>query len=269
MIIEKNSIKIDLPKSLEEFDYFSCEPFHHFVKHNFIDTSSFNMLVSEIHEFEDFDYAFTGKGDKSKRSINGSNVSKLAEGTFKNFCLLFFDKRFYNWFKSTHLPHFRSAPLTIYCTKPRSQILKIFAKLSKFLKLPLTFFYTEIEYSSIKEAGFIPPHTDSGKKRLSFVIYLPDPKIVLSNEMKSQLGTVFWEPKDRTVALLDRFDCSLLMGEERSSFYRYYKKKFTAQYAPNCMVGFVKSSNSWHSVEPWSFPYDRRAIVINIWSINN
>ena len=267
MFLEKKSIRIELPDTLEKFDYCSKIPFYHFIKKRFIDADSYKKIASEIHNFDAFDYVFAGKGEKSKRSINGSNVLRLPEGVFKNFCTLIIDKEFYKWFKKTHMPHFRNRWLNIYTKNPRSLYWRIYARLSKFLKLPLSVFYTEIEYSSIKTGGFIPPHTDSMKKRLSFVLYLPDPNLRLTHEMKRKLGTVFWDPKDHTISPIDRFDCSLLMGEERSRFYRDYKEKFVADYEPNSMVGFIKSSKSWHSVEPWSFIYDRRAIVINVWII--
>ena len=56
-------------------------------------------------------------------------------------------------------------------------------------------FYTEVEYSSIKKDSFIPPHTDSYQKRLSFVYYLPSKNINLTENMQQSLGTVFWKPK--------------------------------------------------------------------------
>ena len=60
--------------------------------------------------------------------------------------------------------------------------MRLFRRVCNSLKLPITAYYTEIEYSSIKQGGYIPPHTDSLKKRLAlFFIYQ---LVVASLQMK-------------------------------------------------------------------------------------
>ena len=66
---------------------------------------------------------------------------------------------------------------------------------------------------------------------------------------------------------LKRFDCALLTGDEKNSFYDDYEPFHIATYEPNKFAGFIKSDNSWHTVEKFDFEYDRRAIVINVWQL--
>ena len=135
----------------------------------------------------------------------------------------------------------------------------------KILRLPISLFYTEIDYSSITNGGYIPPHTDDKRKRLSIVFYLPDTGSQLSYEMKKQLGTVFWKPRKKVVSEIKRFDSTFLKDKEKKNFYENYEIFHISTFEPNKVTGFVKSDISWHSVEKFNFEYDRRAIVINVY----
>ena len=79
------------------------------------------------------------------------------------------------------------------------------------------------------------------------------------------MGTVFWKPKSSSLNPLKRFNCALLEGIEKEKFYQDYQPFHIATYEENKFVGFIKSDNTWHTVEPFNFDYDRRAIVINVW----
>lgn len=208
------------------------------------------------------------EGRRKKSSINGSNVDNLKDGIFKQFCISCLSFEFFEWFEKTHLKHFKFLKTKyLYARNPKSFVVRVTNKLIKFFNIPFCFFYTEIQHSSIKQNGFIPPHTDSGKKRLSLVYYLPATNIELSEDMKSSLGTVFWRPKSSAVDPIRRFDCDLLISKERDSFYADYEPFHISKYEPNKFAGFIKSDNSWHTVNKFNFPYDRRAIVINIWQM--
>ena len=61
------------------------------------------------------------------------------------------------------------------------------------------------------------------------------------------------------------FGCSSFEGIEKEKFYQDYQPFHIATYEENKFVGFIKSDNTWHTVEPFNFDYDRRAIVINVW----
>lgn len=262
----KTSLIDKLGKSLKDLDNYRENPFIVFEKNNFLDKEEYLNLVNEIYILNDFEKLSEGMGDKKKRSIHGSNIESLKNGIFKDFCNFFLSKEFYTWFKNTHLPFFKKTnKFKIYILKPRNLFFRLIKKISRVFKIPVSFYFTEIEYSSIKKGGFIPPHTDSKNKRLSFVYYLLKNRNEIDEEQKKSLGTVFWKPAMSNKKLLNRFDCALLEGEEKKDFYKNYEPFYVASYDHNKFVGFIKSDNTWHTVEPFNFNYDRRAIVINVW----
>ena len=255
-----------LGKSLKDLDNYRDNPFIVFEKNDFLENKEYLNLVNEIYVLNDFEKFSEGMGGKKKRSINGNNIENLKKGIFKDFCSFFLSKKFYIWFTKTHLPFFKNTnKYKIYILKPRNLFFRLIKKFSRTFKIPVSFYFTEIEYSSIKKGGFIPPHTDSKNKRLSFVYYLLRNNNEISEEQKKSLGTVFWKPLLSCKKPLNRFDCALLEGQEKKEFYKNYEPFYVASYVQNKFVGFIKSDNTWHTVEPFNFHYDRRAIVINVW----
>lgn len=267
MEISFKNISINLPDSLDKMSSYIDKPFIIFEKNNFLDQETYQNLVNEVHSINDFEFKFNDRGDKLRTSIGGHNVDKINKKTLKNFCQVLLQKDFFNWFKKTHLSFFRSKPIKIYLTNANLLIIKIIGKINKKLNLPFSFYYTEIEYSLILKDGYIPPHTDAPNKRLSFVYYIPSNEIALTNQMKENLGTVFWEPKDQKSEKFKLFHSKLLTGENKESFYENHKINFIAKYEANKIAGFIKSDISWHTVEKNEFDYPRRAIVINIYEL--
>lgn len=257
-----------LEDNLQDFENFHSEPFILFEKNNLLDSEDYKILTDEIYSYDNFEKIFKGKGEKRYKSINGSNLNTLKNGVFKDFCNFFLSPSFFNWFKKTHLPFFKYKKKKIFYIKnPKKFLFKIINKIVKIFNLPVNFLFTEIEYSSIKRGGFIPPHTDAFNKRLSFVYYLPNNNEKLNLKKKEALGTVFWKPKPSSLNPLRRFNCALLEKKEKEKFYEDYEPFHIATYEKNKFVGFIKSDNTWHTVEPFDFDYDRRAIVINIWEL--
>ncbi len=267
--MQKEVVKLNLEDNLEDFDTFISDPFIIFEKKNFLDESTYHKLVDEIYSMRDFEFVYSGRGEKEKSSINGNNVNKLKEGIFKQFCMSCLSIEFFKWFENTHLPYFKFLKIKkyFYIKKPRSFSIRLINKLIKILNIPICFFYTEVEYSSIKKNNYIPPHTDAFQKRLSFVYYLPSKNKQLTQDMKESLGTVFWKPKLSAKDPIRRFDCQLLIDDEKESFYNEFEPFHIATYDSNKFAGFIKSDNSWHTVEKFNFDYDRRAIVINLWQL--
>jgi|TARA_B110000027_G_scaffold54503_1_gene59242 hypothetical protein len=260
-----NNIEINLSNQLKDFDYFTKNPFIVFEKKNFIDELSYQKLVKEIYAYKNFQRTFSGSGDKKSSTIHGSNLFIINDGIFKDFCSAILHKNFFRWFKNTHLPFFKTKFLKIYIVKRKNIFFRIFNRLSKILRLPISLFYTEIEYSSITNGGYIPPHTDIYTKRLSFVFYLPDIKKDFTSEMKKQLGTTFWKAQKTAVLPIKRFASTFLEDQEKKDFYNDYEPFHTSIYEPNKIVGFIKSDISWHTVKKINFELDRRVIVINVY----
>jgi len=78
------------------------------------------------------------------------------------------------------------------------------------------------------------PHTDSPRKVLTLLFYLP-------HDLSQQhLGTSIYLPRDRN------FHCP---GGPHYPF-AHFDGIFTAPFRPNTLFGFVKTANSFHGVEP-------------------
>jgi hypothetical protein len=78
------------------------------------------------------------------------------------------------------------------------------------------------------------PHTDTVKKALSFLFYLPP------DDSMARLGTSIYAPKQA--------DFLCMRGKEYP-FDQFHLVK-TMPYLPNSLFAFVKTSNSFHGVEP-------------------
>ena len=254
-----------LGKNLDEFDRIIYEPFVLFEKNNFLNTEDYEILVKEIYSFDNFEKIFNKNGKKKYSVINGNNLNSLKSGFFKEFCNFFLSTEFFIWFSKTHLDFFSKNEKNFYIKNPKSFFFRLIKKIVKIFKISVSFYHAEIEYSSIEKGHFIPPHTDSSNKRLSFVYYIPNNNDKLEQKKKEAMGTVFWKPKSSSINPLKRFDCALLEGQEKEKFYDDYEPFYKSTYEENKFVGFIKSDNTWHSVEPFDFHYDRRAIVINVY----
>jgi len=80
----------------------------------------------------------------------------------------------------------------------------------------------------------IPPHTDSLRKVITVLIYLPE------NKSMEQEGTSIFTPKK------DGFTCQ--MGQHHK--FEDFDKVRTMPFRPNSMFAFARTNNSFHGVEP-------------------
>ena len=110
------------------------------------------------------------------------------------------------------------------------------------------------EFSRIPKGGLVFPHTDSVNKLLSLIIYFPDP----SWKESYGGGTKFYRTLDPN---LERsWDSGFITLDNLEVFDE-------APYKPNYLVGFVKSNNSFHAMDPLLCPPDivRDSLNINIY----
>ena len=263
MKISYKNATLTLPETLEDFDFYKNKGFIVYEKHDILDEKTIEQLSVELYEIKKFNKKYEGLGGKSKFSINGGNIKEIESKALLAVCRIFLDKKFFRWFKKTHLIYFQSG-IPVYIENPQSYLTRFLILISKNLKLPLSYYYTEIEYSSINLGEYIPPHTDSNKKRLSFVFYVwPKNKNYEENE-KIALGTIFWKPREGALSPLKRFNCQLLRCDEEKKFYKDHDVMHISKYENNKIAGFVKNDSSWHSVAVNKIG-DRRALVINVW----
>ena len=127
-----------------------------------------------------------------------------------------------------------------------AEILNSDESLSKNIKVAF-------EFSLQPSGSFLEPHTDNYEKLISFVFYFPPPN--WREEYGG--GTTFYKPK---INILNRNLFNFYMP------FSAMEKLKTIEYRNNRCIYFIKSANSWHSVEPSEAPIDflRRAFMVNI-----
>ena len=119
-------------------------------------------------------------------------------------------------------------------------------------------------------------HQDSTQKVISFLLYLD--KKGWDNESRG--GTDFWEVTDDFIPFdksPDSLDIQLRQGRFASQSHslkhseaKKIKKFKSIDFKPNRFIGFVRTSNSYHSVPPRILPnkVTRDCFQINIWNFN-
>ena len=90
------------------------------------------------------------------------------------------------------------------------------------------------------------PHTDSPRKVLTFLFYLP------KDDLQSHLGTSIYVPRDGT------FTCP---GGPHYPFDKF-QRVTTMPFKPNALFAFVKTENSFHGVEPVTDPDTKRWLLL-------
>ena len=90
------------------------------------------------------------------------------------------------------------------------------------------------------------PHTDSPRKILSVLFYLPE------DDARPELGTSVYVPKD------ENFRC------EGGPHYPFdgFRRMTTMPYVPNTMFAFLKTPESFHGVEPVTEPNFHRTLLL-------
>jgi len=99
---------------------------------------------------------------------------------------------------------------------------------------------------------FIGPHTDAPWKLISLLFYLPP-----SGSNLNDIGTSLYTPRDPT------FRC---LGGPHHPFELFYRVH-TAPFRPNSCLGFLKTSHSFHGVEPISRHIQRDVLLWNLYRL--
>jgi hypothetical protein len=112
---------------------------------------------------------------------------------------------------------------------------------------------TEVEVRFVRDfTDFsIAPHTDTPEKLVSLLFYLP------RDESLRHLGTSLYVPKDPAL----RCD-----GTRRHPFADF-NKVFTAEFLPNALIGFLKTDQAFHGVEPIQDQAIERNVLLYIISV--
>lgn len=257
-------LRVNLPDRLEDFTHYRQEPFEIFEVENFVNDDFYADLTRDVNSRYEWDRIFRAKGNKRKFSVTGENFDDIEDSPLKTFAAYFLSHEFFDWFVRTHWPKYNKGTTPYYIYNRKSGEVGQLRRQHRQDGVAASYLYTELHYSSMEKGGFIPPHTDSPKKRLSFVFYIPSDPV--PEHMQENLGTVFYRLRDGGTPW-ERFNSGLLDKTESREFLEHYDVAHTSRFQMNKCIGFVKSDVSWHAVSPNAFDYDRRAIVINMQEI--
>jgi hypothetical protein len=257
-----NAPEFALPHRLEDASFYTNTPFPIFEFDNFLPPDFYAALVADVQKRTEFDRVFARKGNKKKLSLTGKTFHSFEESPFKSLVAGVMSQSFFEWFTRTHLPHYGNTAEPVLVHDKTAVDLDALRQTDAEAGVARAYFDVEVHYSSIEQGGFIPPHTDDPKKRLSFVLYLPSED--LPDDIQINCGTVFYASKRRHAPNWDRFESGLLNEKQTEKFHSKHEVAHVSRFVPNRCIGFIKSGISWHAVAPIEAEYDRRAIVMNI-----
>jgi hypothetical protein len=248
------------PFVLFEIENFLNNELYDGLKKNF---PNFNSKIANksMTNFKNGKFAFDTQSDSYKRELEKNiYVNKLHS-------LIFSKEFFYFFYKKLYLEFIKS----------RSSDLKHIIKLLRFPRLVnkidkdnFTYYFNiftnikiEIQYSFMTNMSYIVPHTDSGEKLLSLMIYFPEYENLDSKFYSKEInyGTSFWNSK------INNFNNVHQEGSLRDNFKQNSQKLLRPKFTGNKLIGFLKNPYSWHSVEPIDVHdnYIRKSININFY----
>jgi hypothetical protein len=142
-----------------------------------------------------------------------------------------------------------------FARKPITQLRRLHSSLLGYTPVRLQF-----EFSYLESECYIPPHTDVPAKLISLMIYFPDEGI----EYPTGTGTEFYRGRNGAAAE-SVWKSEMLEDDAMRAFFDKHEVFYTSHFTSNKLVGFVKTSNSWHGVRPLTLPpkATRRSLNIN------
>ena len=157
------------PFTLFKIDNFFSDGFFNKLEINYPDLQNLNL--NNLDDFKNKKYAFDTSSNVHKSKIN-SNLS------FTEFEKIIFSQEFFKFFyKSFYVDFLKSRvskPMHLIKLLKYPKVVKDINKKGLFYILsPFNKIKVEIQYSYILNGGKIVPHTDSGEKLLSLMLYFP------------------------------------------------------------------------------------------------
>lgn len=262
MDLENCNINIirEKPFYLFKIENFLSNDLYEGLKKNFPFINN-NLDLENMSDFKNKKFAF----QTNSKIYNDNLINNSYFEQFHNFVMsdkffkFFFTKFYFNFLKSR-----------IGYPKHILKLLKIPKRVSEFNKNSILYNFslfnkikTEIQYSYILNNGEIVPHTDSGEKILSLMLYFPDYEENNHNlqSKEENYGTQFW------ISQKKNFENRHQEEENYNVFKENSTKLLKTKFKSNILYGFIKNENSWHSVEPTNISknYIRKSININFY----
>ena len=230
---------------------------------NFLDANTYEFINKSFpkidnEKFKNYDlkkynykYTINSTDDYYKKLIDSDESLRLVHNSI-------FSKKFFNYFyknlKNTILLS-RSTDLRFVFKLFRPKTLN-FSE-NYFKNFFFTYIRRHIEYSFVFNGGFVAPHTDSRSKMLSLILFFPE-----GREGEKDLGTTFWDSNKKNLKNqhLNHQDDIKEFKEKSDILTKLEFKKYD-------LYGFIRTSQSWHSVEPFNLgkDYIRRSVIINFY----
>ena len=117
------------------------------------------------------------------------------------------------------------------------------------------------EFSLMKNKDYIPPHNDTENKLVSLMVYFPEEH----QDKDKNLGTNFFRSTKENYNL---WKGDMMNEIESKEFYKNYSIFYTSKFEKNKLVGFLKSSESWHDVSIINTKSNlRKSLNINLYKI--
>jgi hypothetical protein len=264
--------------NFDKINFLKKEPFYIFEIDNFLNNNLYlglkdnfplinkNMSLNDINalkitDFKNGKFGFDTSSDIYKEEIQKNiYMQQLHKIIFSKVFFNYFYKNLYFKFFRSRFSRFRHLIKLLKLPKIVEDINK--KKFSYYFSI-FNYIKIEMQYSYIFNNGRIVPHTDSGEKLLSLMLYFPDYEDVLDNyhQEEKSYGTVFWSSNQ------DNFMNQHQVGSSEEIFKQNNKPLLTSNFEGNKLVGFIKNSYSWHSVEPKNIHanYIRKSININFY----
>ena len=120
--------------------------------------------------------------------------------------------------------------------------------IAKKFSVNTQYLHDDVLYVRDAENYSLGPHTDSTKKVLTCLFYIP------ADGFNSDLGTSIYKP------LKSNFVCEGGPHHDR----KYFQLIKTSKYLPNTMFAFKKTNNSFHGVEQINRQIDRDLIIYDV-----
>ena len=256
--------------SLMNADVVICEPFPIFEFHNLFDASIFCKLQAEFPDKTLFPGRYLENGGKFYMNGTTREFDDFLEKSpiWKDLFRVFYKPEivadFYaltQQFSSERTPTERKRWQICFGKKDdfpegaRYTISALKARLLDRIQVRLGF-----EFSCMEQGCYIPPHTDMPEKLLSLMIYFPEEDVTYPDGT----GTEFYRKKPDNHDMRS-WQTSWVKGDGVHKFFESNDIFYTSPFTANKIVGFLKTSNSWHGVRQLSLPMHvlRRSLNIS------
>lgn len=258
----------------DKLDVAIRDPFFVFEFHDFLDPASYDALNRQFPDKSLFPATWVDRGGKSHMN---SKMPEFAAFTKKE---PIWRELYESFSKPEVVQSLYELTHSVPSERPKSEKKpwKIDDKsFSGFMRKPLTKFnrlqnnlrgHTPVrlvlEFSYLDAGCYIPPHTDVAGKLISLMIYFPDKKV----DYSSGAGTEFYRGKDKSAAR-SGWGTGMMDDKASKEFFDKHEIFYTSEFTPNKLVGFIKSSKSWHGLKKLELPpaATRRSLNVNYYLV--